>query len=242
MNRSKSKSLSREATSLGDWPSRIAGAWTKAAAAILETGKLLNEAKRALAHGEFTRMLQSSDLPFSERTAQRLMAIARHPILSNPTHMSLLPPAWSTLSALCQLPGETLRLKFEGGAIHPGLRRAEVREWTQIVQEVSDGLPGAVGAARPLLEKTGDAPKVDDRPNLDTTTPTERLSPGSGEVVTEVKGMVDLNTAGERYHFGILCSVWDAASEDVRDRFLVRIDAEPVRHSPRPTSRPTSSR
>src|SRR5215469_8116640 len=110
------KNLTRERTSPSEWTERIAGAWTKAAAAVLETGKLLNEAKRALPHGEFARMLQSSDLPFSERTAQRLMAIARHPILSDPTHVSLLPPAWSTLSALCQLPRETLRLKFANGA------------------------------------------------------------------------------------------------------------------------------
>jgi hypothetical protein len=230
----QSKSLTRELTSPGEWALRIAGAWTKAAAAILETGKLLNEAKRALPHGEFVRMLKSSDFPLSERTAQRLMAIARHPILSNPTHVSLLPPAWSTLSALCQLPRETLRLKFESGAIHPGLERAEVRDWctTQTVQDVGDGLPEAVQAARPAPEEaTADCPKADDRLYaeddkllLDAAASNERLPPGLREVLTEV------TTAGERDHFGILCAVWDATSENVREQFLIRIDAEPACH------------
>jgi hypothetical protein len=231
------KSLARERTSPSEWTVRIAGAWTQAAAAVLETGKLLNEAKRALPHGEFARMLQSSDLPFSERTAQRLMAIARHPILSNPTHVSLLPPAWSTLSALCQLPGDTLRLKFESGAVHPGLQRGQVREWreTQTGQDVRDGLPEG---------GTPDDPKLDQDDNLlvDTAAPTERPSPGLRQVVTGVKGMVDLNTASKRDHFGILCAVWDATSADVREQFLTRIEAEPVYHSPRSKSRPASAR
>lgn len=211
------KNLARERTSPSEWTERIAGAWTKAAAAVLETGKLLNEAKRALPHGEFARMLQSSDLPFSERTAQRLMAIARHPILSNPTHVSLLPPAWSTLSALCQLPGDTLRLKFESGAVHPGLRRGDVREWrgTQTGQDLGDELPDQ-----------------DDNLLVNTAASTERPSPGLREVATKVKSMVDLNTASKRDHFGILCAVWDATSAEVREQFLTRIEAEPVCHSP----------
>jgi len=228
------KSLARERTSPSEWSVRIAGAWTKAAEAILETGKLLNEAKRALPHGEFARMLQSSDLPFSERTAQRLMAIARHPILSNPTHVSLLPPAWSTLSALCQVPGDTLRLKFESGAVHPGLRRGEVREWrgTQLGRDLGDGLPEGVGASK--LDQNGNL-LVENGP------PPERPPLGLREVVAEVQGMVDLKRASKRDHFGILCAVWDATSLDVREQFLSRIEAEPA-CPPRPKSRPASAR
>ena len=230
------KSLTRERPSPSEWRERIAGAWTKAAAAVLETGKLLNEAKQALPHGEFARMLESSDLPFSERTAQRLMAIARHPILSNPTHVSLLPPAWSTLSALCQLPGDTLRLKFESGAVHPGLRRGDVREWraTQTGLDLADRYPEGV---------TADSPKGrDDNLLVDTAASTKRPSPGLREVVTEGKAMVDLNAASKRDHFGILCAVWDATSADVREQFLTRIEAEPVCHSPNSKSRPASPR
>jgi hypothetical protein len=60
-----------------EWTSRIAAAWQKGVEAILETGRLLIEAKAALRHGEFKSMIQLK-LPFNPGTAQRLMAIARH--------------------------------------------------------------------------------------------------------------------------------------------------------------------
>ena len=51
------------------------------------------EWKANLAHGEFTAMIDS-DLPFSPRTAQRLMAVAQHAVIANPTHGSPLPASW----------------------------------------------------------------------------------------------------------------------------------------------------
>ena len=45
----------------------------------------------------------ASELPFGDRTARRLMAIARDPRISNRTHASLLPPSWMTLFELTKL-------------------------------------------------------------------------------------------------------------------------------------------
>jgi hypothetical protein len=53
--------------------------------------------------GEFTVMIKA-DLPFGDRTAQRLMMVAQHPVLLNPTHVSVLPPHWGTLAELARLP------------------------------------------------------------------------------------------------------------------------------------------
>jgi hypothetical protein len=51
--------------------------------------------------GTFISMIRSDDaLPFNERTAQRLMKIAEHPVLTNTTHESHLPTSWTTLYEL----------------------------------------------------------------------------------------------------------------------------------------------
>lgn len=63
-------------------PRRRQAATGKTVESIIRTGKLLIEAKAKLKHGDFIAMLRS-DLPFRERTAQRLMCIARRPNLAN---------------------------------------------------------------------------------------------------------------------------------------------------------------
>jgi Protein of unknown function (DUF3102) len=67
------------------WAGQISAAWRSSIEAIFECGRLLIAAKDALDHGEFTKMVEH-DLPFGERTAQRLMVIARDTRLTNPTH------------------------------------------------------------------------------------------------------------------------------------------------------------
>jgi Protein of unknown function (DUF3102) len=107
------------------WTSRIAAAWQKGVEAILETGRLLIEAKAALKHGEFESMVQLK-LPFNPGTAQRLMAVARHPVISNAAHAPLLPPSWMTLYELTKLSPETLLPKIEDGSITPKTERRDV--------------------------------------------------------------------------------------------------------------------
>jgi hypothetical protein len=92
---------------------RINQAWQKAVSSIIETGQLLidaKEGKNKLQHGEFTKLFdpQIGKLPFSERTAQQLMQIARHAVLANPSYRSALPPHWRTLAILSRAPGEQL--------------------------------------------------------------------------------------------------------------------------------------
>jgi hypothetical protein len=109
----------------GGWPQRIAAAWQKTVQAIIETGMLLVEAKKALPPGEFLHMIER-ELPFSPRTAQRLMSVAKDPVLSDATHVSHLPASWGTLYALSQLPAPLLAEKIADGTITPHLTRADV--------------------------------------------------------------------------------------------------------------------
>ena len=88
MNGSASKN--KVATSAESWAGKITTSWYRTTEAILETGRLLLEAKDALPHGSFKTMMQLH-LPFSVRTAERLMAIARNPVLTKSDNLSLLP-------------------------------------------------------------------------------------------------------------------------------------------------------
>jgi hypothetical protein len=66
-----------------------------------------------LPRGEFLAMV-ASELPFGDRTARRLMAIARDPRISNRTHASLLPPSWMTLFELTKLDDAQFQARLAG--------------------------------------------------------------------------------------------------------------------------------
>ena len=52
---------------------------------IIETGNLLIEINDSTDHGEWEEIFKDNK-PFSVQTALKRMAIARHPVLSNPAH------------------------------------------------------------------------------------------------------------------------------------------------------------
>ena len=100
---------------------RITAAWQKSVSGIIECGRLLNEAKAEFPPGEFTVMVDE-DLPFSARTSEYLMAIARDQRLVNPHHGSLLLPAnWRTMAELTTLSDDEFARGIETGAINPDM-------------------------------------------------------------------------------------------------------------------------
>ena len=68
----------------------------------MEVGKLLIQAKDALGHGEFLGMVEE-DLPFKDRTADYLMLVGKHLVISNSQYTANLPSSWGTLAVLAQL-------------------------------------------------------------------------------------------------------------------------------------------
>ena len=85
----------------------------------MEVGGLLAQAKEALAHGEFLKMV-GEELPFKERAALYLIAVSSHPVISNRHHGADLPSFWRTLGVLAQLSESQFLQQLEAGAIHPG--------------------------------------------------------------------------------------------------------------------------
>ena len=98
---------------------------------IIETGRLLNEAKDSLPHGEWGRMVKGK-LPFDVRTAERLMEIARHPVIGNATHVSHLPPSWGTLYELSRIPEERCLGLIEDKTIHAGMTRDDATALSRV--------------------------------------------------------------------------------------------------------------
>lgn len=107
------------------WAGRITAAWRSTLDGIFEAGRLLVEAKAALAHGQFERMVES-ELPFGARTARMLMSIADDPRLTDRNHGSVLPPSWRTLYELTKLPDGTFGDAIERGIIRPDMQRKDL--------------------------------------------------------------------------------------------------------------------
>jgi len=67
-----------------------------------------------------------ADLPFSWRTANHLMRIAEHPVLTDSNHGSNLPNSWRTLSELAKLPEAVLLDAIDDGRITPDTQRKDI--------------------------------------------------------------------------------------------------------------------
>ena len=132
-----------ELTTAGDFALAISQRWQDSVLAIIDVGKLLLGAKATLSHGEFEPMIRDR-LPFGESTAQRLMAIANHSILSKAAHVQLLPPSWGTVYELTKIPDEPLQLMLCDGTIHPDIQRSEVVKLRRLLLRAENGDPGPI--------------------------------------------------------------------------------------------------
>ncbi len=102
----------------------IITSWRKTAEAILETASLLAEAKSQLHPSEFNEILDR--LSFSKRTADRLIAIGRDSRLK--THVSQLPPSWSTLYEITRLNDKQFQSAIDDGVVCPSVERKTIKE------------------------------------------------------------------------------------------------------------------
>ena len=96
---------------------------------IFETGNLLEAAKDELretvGYGEWRKMVRN-ELPFTKRTADRLIVIATNDNLRDETHGSHLPAHWRTLDELTKLTDEQFAKGIQSGAINPNMQRKAV--------------------------------------------------------------------------------------------------------------------
>jgi len=102
----------------------IRAAWQKSVEGILEASTALLKANDELWGADFAEMIEK-DLPFTERTAQRLIAIARNPVISDATHVSVFPASWATLYQLTRVRSDVLEARIADGTIHSKMTRED---------------------------------------------------------------------------------------------------------------------
>lgn len=113
------------------WAPRINAEWRKSVEGILGVGRQLIAAKEACEHGEFLRLFKghenavSEPVPFTANTAEILMKVAGHPVLSKSEFVQALPQSWGTLYELTKLEDEQIIAGIKAGEITPGMTRAE---------------------------------------------------------------------------------------------------------------------
>jgi len=153
------------------WAIRITARWRMGVEAIISTGKLLNEAKAALKHGGFGAVLKN--LPFGERQAQMLMAIANHPIASNPQYIALLPPSWGTIYDATRLPMPVFERAAAEGIIRPDMERADIGHLLprseRIPEPAESGDPDQNAAGGPMERPSMDAGQSGEQDAGETT-------------------------------------------------------------------------
>lgn len=131
------------------WADQINSIWRQTAEAYLKMGKLLVEARATLEDKEYKKLLDK-DLDFDERKAQKLVRIARNPVLTAPSNVKLLPPSYSTLNVLAQLDNSDLKRLFTRGDIHPNMERADAEE---LVEKLNPKKPAA--KTKPVIDREG---------------------------------------------------------------------------------------
>jgi hypothetical protein len=147
------------------WAEQISARWQDAAQAIIDVGRLLIEAKAALDHGQWGEMFRAKHVPFSQSTANKLMAIADHKVLTDSEHVPNLPPSWGTLYELSHIPEPDLREMLSDGYINCETPRAEARRLANKVRwegyYIYGRVPAALGALMRLVrEKWPDPDKM----------------------------------------------------------------------------------
>jgi hypothetical protein len=77
-------------------------------------------------HGTFQLMIREK-LKFDTSTANKLMVMARHPIISKEAYRPLLPTVWTKAHKLTFVADDTLIAALADGRIHPKLTDADIR-------------------------------------------------------------------------------------------------------------------
>jgi len=112
--------------SRAEWVDKIQKVHAKTAAAIIELGQILIDAKQALdKHGQWMIMFERQELPFSLSLAERYMKIAGDHKLSKSANLQNLPSPVSVLYELSRLPDDVFDQAIADGKINPTTTRQE---------------------------------------------------------------------------------------------------------------------
>lgn len=109
-----------------DYVKKITIQLAKTLAGFIEIGRLLAEAETKLGRKQWLGMV-NTELPFSRRTAEKLVKISEDQRLTDPKYAAHLPPHWTSLHELTYLDDEAFERGINEGIIHPDAERKEIK-------------------------------------------------------------------------------------------------------------------
>jgi hypothetical protein len=145
------ESASDDAPNARSWKAfadQINGTWRKGAGNFIECGRLLAEAKDELSRDAFNAMVRSK-LDFEASVGRKLMLVGTNSTLC--AHGHKLPPCWTTLYQLSQLPEDVLKAALDDGTVHPGMQRKDA----EALKPPKPTKTPAKSAAKPATDSSG---------------------------------------------------------------------------------------
>jgi hypothetical protein len=109
--------------------------------------------KENLPHGEFLAMVEQA-LPFSARTAQLLVAVAKDRRPTDAKYVSLLPSHWGTLYELTKPDDEGFAGAIADGTIRPDMERAEISARVKQKRHIARPRPSSAPGRRRSRSET----------------------------------------------------------------------------------------
>jgi hypothetical protein len=106
------------------WAGRVRASMRKTFTGVLETGKILRQARAELSHRQWLPMLTKAGL--KPRTAQVWMAVACNRRFANASPDSLLPPCVTTLNEISRLPEDVYQGLLADGTINSTVSRTTI--------------------------------------------------------------------------------------------------------------------
>ncbi|HEX3624530.1 MAG TPA: hypothetical protein VH280_03800 [Verrucomicrobiae bacterium] len=112
---------------LRDWVCRIQEVCAREANSVLDLARLMAQARNTFAHGDWTAIWRTGELPFALRKGQMLVAIGDGVEGLNAHNCARLPSAIHTLYQIAFLGPKLLEQLISQGRIRPGLTLAEAK-------------------------------------------------------------------------------------------------------------------
>lgn len=113
-------------------------------------GVKLRDHRDGLNSDDWNQLLKSGRLPFSARTAQMLVRIGEHKILSNMKRAHQFPDSVTVLNEIAALPLSVAEQALADGTIHPGTTLAEAKALVAQHRAKKRAVPAQSLALRPL--------------------------------------------------------------------------------------------
>lgn len=149
----------REEAAVNDLVADFNDGWKMSVDGVFKAGGALAQLKEHLKHkkGAYSRLLKER-LKISDRTSDRLIKVATHPVLqaTHVSHPERLPRSWGTLAEMTKLPEFRLQQALDSGEIDANTERKEVEAIYEECRDLGilnlDRVPEAFGKLNAFRE------------------------------------------------------------------------------------------